>query len=221
MKKFIVSFVAAFMAFNAHAAVDRLSMDIKLPTQKVIEVQNLGALAAASTTNIKSGFDGPSSAAAVTLTSFTAQPDVPRNIQITPGGTTTDVEACSIVVSGTDYYNQPITETFAFLANASTATVGAKAFKTVTSVFWPANCESGGFAATWSIGQGEKIGLKNCLDTTGDFIQSSVAGVFEATRATLAADPANVSGNTADFNGTMNSTNVFRAYFMQNFRCLR
>jgi hypothetical protein len=139
---------------------------------------------------------------------------------ITPGGTTADVEILrhhcrpertSLITA--------ISETFTFSADASSAVVGNKAFATVTSVSWPANCESGGFAATWSVGVGEKIGLKRCMADAGSFIQSSLGGAHEATLATVAADASNVEGNTADFNGTMNGSNNFKAYFIQNYGC--
>ena len=54
---------------------------------------------------------------------------------------------------------------------------------------------------------------------TGAFIQSSLNGVYEATRATLAFSATAVDGNTADFSGTMNGTNDFKGYFVQNFGC--
>lgn len=193
--------------------------DLKPATQVMLEKQDFGAPIAASETRVVSGAAGATSAAAATLSTFTNQPDVPRNLTITPGGTTGDVEACTITVTGTNYFGRTITETFAFLADASTATVGNKAFKTVTSVSFPANCESGGFGATWSIGVGEKIGLKRCMAAAGDWAWSHVGGTYESTRATLAVDADEVEKNTADFNGTMNGSNSFIGYFLQNFIC--
>jgi hypothetical protein len=139
---------------------------------------------------------------------------------ITPGGTTTDVENCDIVVSGTNLFGQAISETFSFLANANTATTGSKAFYTVTSIVFPAACESGGFAATWSVGYGEKLGLKRCLDSAGHLLMSTAAGAYESTRATMTVDADEVEKNTADVNGTMNGSNDFEIFFFQNFRCM-
>lgn len=213
--------VAAFAMFsqNAFAVIKPLYQDIKLPNQVMLEKQAFGALAAASSNNIKSAYAGSTSALAVTLSSFLAQPDVPRNVVITPGGTTGDIEACVIVVNGTNYFNQSISEDFTFIADQATAVTGSKAFKSITSVVFPANCESGGFAATWSIGQGEKIGLKRCMDDAGSWAWSSVAGAYESTRATVAANASAIESNTADFNGAMNGSNEFNGYFIQNFRC--
>lgn len=218
--KFILIFVFAMFSITASAApVKRLMQDVKLPTQGVVEQQSFTNLLAASANRILTTNAGPTSAAVKTITTFTAQPDSPRNITITPTGTTGDVEACTVTVTGTNIFDKVITENFAFLANASTATVGAKAFKTVTSVSWAADCESGGFAATWTIGIGEKIGLKRCMAEAGAWLHSSIDGAKEATAATVVAHASAVESNTADFNGTMDGTSDFKAYYIQNFGC--
>lgn len=193
--------------------------DIKLPRQGVLEVQNFGAPIAASATTISSAAAGNTSAAAAALSTFTSQPDVPRNVVITPAGTTDDVAACTIVVSGTNINGKVITEDFAFSANATAATTGVKAFKTISSVSFPAACEDTPFGATWNIGVGEKIGLRQCLDDAGGWGWSSVAGVKESTAATVVADADEPEKNTADFNGTMNGSSVFKGYFIQNYGC--
>lgn len=216
MKMFLTIFLMAF-AMTAEAAIKRMPMDIKMPTQAMLERQEFGTPIATSATRIVTGAAGATSAAAATLTTFTNQPDVPRNLTITPTGTTGDVEACNVTVTGTNINGKQISEVFAFLADASTATVGNKAFKTVTRVQWAANCESGGFAATWNIGVGEKIGLKRCLAVAGDWAWSHAAGSYESTRATVVANASAVENNTADFNGTMNGTNAFVGYFVQNW----
>lgn len=215
------TFILTFMfTMIAAAYVVPVRTDIKPASQVMLEKQDFGTPIAALATRIVTGTAGATSAALVTLTSFTAQPDVPRNITITPTGTTTDVESCVIVVSGTNYHNRAISESFTFAVDASTAQTGNKAFKTITSVVFPANCESGTFAATWNIGVGEKIGLKRCMPDAGSWFQSSVAGAYESTRATVVASASAVESNTADFNGTMNGSNSFIGYFVQNFACL-
>lgn len=219
MKSLLLIVPLLFATLHANAYVVPTYRDLKPATQVMIERQDFGTPVAASATRLKSANAGPTSAATVTLSSFDAQPDVPRNIVITPGGTTADVEACVIVVNGTNYYNKVISENFTFIADQSSAVTGSKAFKTVTSVVWPANCESGGFAATWSIGVGEKIGLKSCMANAGDWVWSEAAGVYETTRATMANNASAVESNTADFNGTMNGTNRFLGFFVQNFQC--
>jgi hypothetical protein len=124
-----------------------------------------------------------------------------------------------IVVAGTNYNGQSISENFTFAADASTAQTGSKAFKTISSVTFPANCESGSFAATWSIGYGEKIGIKHCLDQAGHIVFSTLNGAKEGTAPTMAVNATAVESNTADYNGTMNGSNDFELFYFQNFRC--
>ena len=214
--------LALTLTFQAEAATQRFFQDAKFPTQQMIEKQAFGAPVVASASRLSSaiaGVETVTSVTGLTISSFTLQPDVPRNLVITPGGTGADVGTCTITVTGKNYFNQTITETFASVANTTTAITGAKAFKSVTSVSMPGACEDAPYTASWSIGVGEKIGLKNCLDSAGDWIQSSVTGAYEATRATMAVDTDEVEKNTADFNGTMDGSAPFIGYFMQNYRC--
>lgn len=211
--------LAVVTANEADAAYRRMFQDVKFPTQKIAEFQEIDNPAAADADVIENDAAGGTSAAAATLlaASLDSQPLTPRNIVITPGGTTTDVESCVIVVAGTDFFDDAISENFTFAANANTATTGAKAFKSITSVTFPADCESGAFGATWDIGTGEKLGLKRCLSNAGFWLHSSVGGVKETTVATVVADEDEVSKNTADFNGTMDGAADFDAFFFQSY----
>lgn len=221
MRLFDVFLLLSLTLFSvsAPAGVERRSQDLKLPSQVMLEKQTIATPIVASATRIVSGTAGATSAAAATLTTFTAQPDVPRNITITPTGTTGDVEACTIVVTGKDILNGTITENFAFLADASSAVVGARAFKSVTSVYFPASCESGGFAATWNIGVGSKLGMKKCMDFADYFFHAGLAGVKEGTAPTITAHATEVSKNTATLSGTLDGTKNVTLWFAQNFRC--
>lgn len=218
--KLVLALGALTFALTAEAVPVRpMYRDLRLATQQLIEKQTIVDPAAAGTNQVLNAVDGPDSDDAVSITTFAAQPDVPRNLVITPGGTTGDVEACEITVSGTNIFNKPISEVFAFSANASVATTGNKAFKTVASVAFPASCESGDFAATWSIGLGEKLGMQRCMAAPGHVVFTTVAGAYETTRATVAANASAVESNTVDFNGTMNGSNDFEIFYFQNFRC--
>lgn len=222
MKHLILFVLAIFTALNAEALpVKRLFQDVLLPTQKVLERQTVDNVAISNASTVKaSGYAGPTSAAAVTLTSFTAQPDVPRSLSFTPGGTTGDIESCVITVTGTNIKSAVITETFTFSANATGKVSGNKAFKTVTSVAWPADCESGGFAATWSIGTENKIGLQSCMDSAGDF-DWSVFDNAKETAPTCTADADEVEKNvcipagTASFDGAKD----LKFYYIRNKQC--
>lgn len=212
--------VMADLALAVPVSVSR--RDIKFPTQQMVEKQTFTNVLASNLSTIKaSGYDGPSSAAAVTLTSFSAQPDVARNLSITPGGTTGDVENCDIVISGTNWAGSSISETFSFLANATGKVIGTKAFASVSSVVFPANCESGSFAATWSIGTEPKLGLKRCVANAGDFLFSLLNGAKESNAPTLTVDSNEMEKNIVLFDGTQNGSNDFVLYFMQNYGCFQ
>lgn len=207
----------ALLTSTLFGAIERRSLDIHLPTQYTIERQTISP-GLSTTSTILSANAGPTSAAATTISTFLAQPDVPRNLILTPGGTTGDVEACVVTISGTNIKNQSISETFTFAANASTAVTGSKAFKTVTSVSFPANCESGAFAATWSLGQGYKLGLRNCLANAGSYFHTSYNGIKEVTAATVAASASAVESNTIQLSSMLLGSDVV-AYYVQNFAC--
>ena len=103
---------------DAHAInIRRWFQDAKYPTQQMVEKQSFTNPGAASSNGVISDNAGPTSAAAVTVTSGFTDPDVPRNLSIVPSGTTADVGACTITVSGTDFHGQAITEDFTFIAN--------------------------------------------------------------------------------------------------------
>ncbi len=217
--KILFALMISFLTCMAHAYVVPTYRDIKPATQAMLEHQTVTTPIVATTNYIKTTYAGPTSAATVTLSSFTHQPDVTRNITITPTGTTGDVESCAIVVNGTNYNNHAIAETLTFAANDSTAQVSTKAFKTVTSIVWPADCESGSFGATWIIGVGDVLGLKACMAHAGDLAWTSFDGVYEGTRATCIADADEVEKNTCDINGTLNASKNVEFYFVQNFAC--
>lgn len=203
----------------ADAAIKRNFLDQKYPTQQAVEKQSITNPLGASTTNIVNTDAAGTSGSAATISTFSAQPDVPRNLVITPGATTADVGTCTVTVTGTDFYGQALTEEFSITANQSTATTGSKAFKTVTSVALPAACEDSPYTAAWSIGSGEKLGLKYCLEKAGHILFSTIDGAKEGTAPTMAANTSTVSSNTADFNGTMDGAADFELFFFQNFRC--
>jgi len=209
----------AFLPQTGFGRVERRDSDLKLPTQALLEKQTITTPALGASGAILNDHAGPTSAAAVTVSTGFTQPDVPRAISITPGGTTTDVESCTVTVTGKNIQNATITETFAFAANASTATVGTKAFKSISSAAWPANCESGGFAATWDIDTTDKLGLSKCVDKAGFVLAAVFNGAYETTRPTCTADADEVEKNVCDINGTLDGAKDVDLFYVQNFRC--
>jgi len=219
-----LAFALLFIGAASAAPVKRLYQDAKLPTQQLVEKQSFTNPVVAGTADVLSAHAGNTSAAAASASTFVAQPDVSRNLVVTPGGTTADVAACVITISGTNFFGVSISDTFTFVNNQTQGVSGLKAFKTVTLVSFPANCEDGGFAATWSVGFGEALGMKRCMDSPGHVLSSTVTSggtqKFESTRPTVGeGGTTDVSRNTADFNGTMNGANDFELFFYQNFLC--
>lgn len=211
----LIMFTASTLSFAI--PVKRQFRDMKLVTQQLIERQYIENPAAAGTTDILSADAGVVAAAAVTISTFVAQPDVTRAVQLTIGGTAADIGTCTATINGTDFHGQVISEDFSVTANTAETLQGAKAFKTVTSIDLPAACEDSPYGATWSAGYSEKIGMKRCMAQAGHVVFTTVSGAYETTRATTANDAANIEGNTVDFNGTMDGAADFEIFFFQNY----
>lgn len=211
MKALIFILTVLFEVF-AQAGFQRMSQNIKLPTQLMLEKQVVSApITAAATTVINAH---TAVVGGETYATFAAQPDVARNLTVTPGGTTANVLAGNVVISGTDIRGKSISETFAIIATQSVATTGSKAFKTVTSVVFPA----AGASTTWSIGIGTKLGLNKCLASSGYYIKGLSDGA-DLTGSTVAADASNISGNTVIPNPAPNGSRVFNLIYIQNWVC--
>lgn len=147
-----------------------------------------------------------------TVTTFLAQPDFARNIVITPGGTTADVPAGDITVTGTNIRGETITETFTLTANQSSASTGSKAFKTVTSVVFPVQ---DGAAATYDVGTGVKLGLDRKMPAAA-VLDAYADGVRETTAATVAYSTSAVEGNTVSTNTAPDGSVDFIFAFITN-----
>lgn len=218
--KFMIFILLFLVTETLYAApVRRLYQDIKLPTQQVHQKQTFTNVMASNASTIVNDTAGGTSAAVATLTTFTSNPDVPRVLSITPQGTTGDIESCVIVVAGTNIFDKAISDSFTFAANATGKQTGTKAFKSLTSVTFPADCESGSFAATWDIGVEESLGVERCVANKGDAQHSLLNGDLEATLPTMVVDSDEVEKNTANFNGAYNGINDFILYYIQNFGC--
>lgn len=163
----------------------------------------LGSPAAASNTAVHAAVTSTGSPSVVT-TGFT-NPDTPRNITATAGGTSTDIKAIQVVVEGTDAAGNTITETLpAFTVDTAGTVIGSKAFKTVTKVTIPAHDGTG---ATTAIGTGSKLGLGVKL-SRNTVMAAYLNGVRETTAPTVVFNSANVSGNTATLNSSLNGNPV-------------
>lgn len=156
---------------------------------------------AVSATRLKTA-QATSNSVTTTVTSFSAQPDFARKITVTPGGTTTDVPAGDVTITGTNIRDEVITDTITFAANASSAGSTSKAFKTVTSVVFPV--QDGG-SATYGIGVSDAMGLDRCMSEAA-VIDAYIDGTRETTAATVTYDASDVSKNTVDPNTALDAS---------------
>jgi hypothetical protein len=139
------------------------------------------------------------------VTTAIIQPDVPRNITATAGGTAGDIKAITVTIAGTNAENVAISEVLpAFTVDTAGIVAGAKAFKTVSSITIPAH---DGIGATTAIGFGDILGLSQRRKHK-TVMASYLAEVLETTPATELFDAAALEGNTVDLNSALNSTQV-------------
>ena len=167
-----------------------------------IELTALQAVAA-DTDGVHAAF--ASAASEQTIATAITSPVYPRNITAITAGTVTDVEAVSVIITGTDMADEVITETLpVFTLDTQSTVVGDKAFKTVTSILVPAFA---GVIATIAIGWGDKLGIpftKAVHKSVGTWLDNSL----EATPATFAASATVLSSNTMDLATALNGTVV-------------
>jgi len=164
----------------------------------------LGAL-----TTAKTG-QATSNSVITTVTSFDAQPDVPRCVSVDPGGTTNDVPAGDVTVNGTNIRGETISDTITFAANATAALATTKAFKTVTSVVFPVQ---DGASATYDIGYTDALGLDRCM-SEASVLDVYAAGVRETTAATVTFHASDVSKNTINPNSSLDGSVDFAAIYV-------
>ena len=144
------------------------------------------------------------------ITTLITSPATPRNITATAGGTATDIKAIAVIVEGTNYAGEVITETLpAFTVNMAGIVTGSKAFKTVTKVTIPAHDGTG---ATTAIGWGSKLGLPYKLlhNTVQDAFLNNVK---EGTAPTVAVSETVLESNTVTLNSALNGS-VIDFYLM-------
>jgi hypothetical protein len=169
---------------------------------------NSAAIATGETAAVP--FAGGQTAAADVVTTGITNPAVPRNITATAGGTAGDIKAVQVVVEGTNYADEAISETLPiFTVNTAGSVEGSKAFKTVTKITIPAHDGTG---ATTAIGFGDKLGLPYKL-AHNTVLAAYLNNVKESTAPTVAVSATAVESNTIDLNSALNSS-VVDAYLM-------
>lgn len=153
-------------------------------------------VSAASTSAVVNG--ASMAAAGGTISTGITNPDVPRVITITPGGTTGDVRAGVVEIHGTNVEGKSISEELALTTNQSSTTTGTKAFKTVDSIDYP---PMDGASATLSVGYSNALGVNHALPsnetTVKVFSATTVGGALTLQSApTLSLNESNVEKNT-------------------------
>ncbi|MFE6846561.1 hypothetical protein [Streptomyces sp. NPDC057686] len=165
--------------------------------------ETLGSPALGSTTAVHAAVTDTGSPQ--TVTTAITDPAVCRNITATAGGTAGDIKAIQVVVTGTNIYDEVISETLpAFTVDTAGTVVGSKAFKTVTSITIPAHDGTG---ATTAIGTGAKLGLPARL-LRNTVVYAFLADVREGTAPTVATSSTAVESNTVSLNSALNGSEV-------------
>lgn len=158
---------------------------------------------AASTTGVKTAV--ASTGVTQTITTGITNPAVPRVLTATAGGTATDIKAIQVVITGTNYNGDVITETLpAFTVDTAGTVTGTKAFKTVTQIVIPAHDGTG---ATTAIGFSEILGLPFKL-TNNSHLTSFLNNVREGTAPTVVFNASTLESNTVKLNSALNGTVV-------------
>lgn len=159
--------------------------------------ETLKKVAAASTTAVHAAV--ASVVAGQTVTTGFTNPDVPRNVTLTFGGTTNDIGLATYVVTGTNVEGKVITENFAVADNQTGTLTGNKAFKTVTSLRQPS---ADGTGATIAVGYGAKLGLNHKLVPNATSMVVIQDNAVDGTAPTLQAAPSasTVDGSNVELN---------------------
>lgn len=167
--------------------------------------------AAADTDGIFDGIvapDGTAVPAGTTVTKtvaadeFVAQPPCARNVTVTIAATTAGhVKAAAIVVTGKNLADETITESFTPTVDTPATLVGAKAFKSITSVAVP---PQDGDSVTVDVGFGQLIGLPYKLAKKRVILTLNDGVVDTAPALTISASA--LESNTVDFNGSLDGS---------------
>lgn len=148
-----------------------------------------------------------------TITTAITNPDVPRVISATAGGTAADIKAIQVTINGTNIAGDTITEDLpAFTVNTAGTVTGSKAFATVTSIVIPAHDDTG---ATTAIGTGAALGIAHVL-TNNTVVDGMVYlnGTVEGTEPTVTVSATAVESNTVSLNSALDGNTVVFYYLV-------
>ncbi len=146
---------------------------------------------------------------ALVVTTGITNPDFPRVLTIVGAGSGHSA-AGTVTINGTDIRGNVIADTITL--NGNTTVAGVKAFATVTSLDFT-SVTGNDANNTVAIGTAAPLGLDRLM-TADEYINGSVDGTFEATRATITYDASDISKNTVSFNTALANTKTYRAIFV-------
>jgi hypothetical protein len=168
----------------------------------------LTAVLAASTTRCHAAVT--SNGSTQNVTTAITNPDVPRNVTATAGGTAGDIKAIQVTVTGTNERGETISETLpAFTVDTAGTVTGSKIFKTVTAISIPTHDGNG---ATTAIGYGSKLGIGDTL-SVNSVIAAYLGGVKEGTAPTVAVNATTLESNSVTLNSALNGSDVKVHYY--------
>jgi hypothetical protein len=139
----------------------------------------------------------------------------PRNVTITHTDGDTRDTLGDLVVTGTNYLDEVITETITISGGATAA--GVKAFKTVTQLVTAGWVIDGaeGTPDTITVGFGTKLGLSHYLTAAAQVFMTALAGVAVAPGA-ITVDADEIEKNTVDLSaGTYDGSKTARVLIKQ------
>lgn len=173
-----------------------------------VVAKSLGSPALGTTTAVHAAVTDTGSTS--TVTTAITNPDVPRNITATAGGTAGDIKAIQVIITGTDAEGVALTETLpAFTVNTAGTVTGSKAFATVTSISIPAHDGTG---ATTAIGTSSALGLGERL-TRDTLVAAHLNGTRESTRPTVAVSAATLASNTVILSSALDGSAVIVDFY--------
>jgi len=123
--------------------------------------------------------------------------------------------AGSLIITGTNWADEVITETLTLVVNDNTIVVGNKAFKTVTSASFPPHDGATDWTvsrATVALGYGDKFGLP--LKLTEGTVAMTVINNAIDNAATVATSATVLESNTVDPAGSVAGTAIDIYLFM-------
>ena len=144
-----------------------------------------------------------------TITTDITNPDYPRLITATAGGTAGDIGAIQVTFTGTNYADETITEDLpAFTVDTAGTVTSTKAFKTLTSIKIPAHDGTG---ATTSIGWSKSVGLPYMLPYS-TLISANLDGTADT--GTITADADEIEKNFFTPSGTPDGSKDLNLFLM-------